>query len=48
MSLPTLYRRMAEKQIEVIQEGGRTYIHGTVLIRQSAPRTAEREQEATT
>ncbi len=40
VSLPTLYKRMAEEDIEVIRDGGRTYVHGTELIRQSAPKPA--------
>jgi hypothetical protein len=38
LSMPTLYKRMAAGQIEVIRDGARTYVHGTELIRQSAPK----------
>ena len=38
LSLPTLYRRMADGAIAVIRDGGRTFVHGTELIRQSAPK----------
>jgi len=36
LSLPAVYRKMADGQLPVIRDGGRTFVHGTVLIRHSA------------
>ena len=46
MGLPTLYRRMADSRINVIRDGGRTYVHGTELIRQSAPPAVSQQSAA--
>lgn len=39
-SMPSLFRRIAEKRIRTIKDDGRTYIHGSELIRYSAQPTA--------